>query len=86
MDQIDKKEAIQTLEDGMDIRIELGDDEFIIGDMHNYIGAPENESGYISEYLGNVWYADAEHIINETINGMTDGNKDQIKNVRFYID
>lgn len=86
MYEMDKTEAVQMLEDGMDIIVKVGGDEFTIGDMHNYIGAPESETGYISEYLGNVYYSDAERIIKETVKGMADGDEKLISEATFYLD
>lgn len=84
--EINKKEAIEYLEEGIDILVVAGDSEFVIGDMHNYVGAPEDEVGYISEYLGNVWYSSAERVIDETIRGMADNNTELINKARFFIE
>lgn len=84
--EINKKEAIEYLEEGIDILVVVGDSKFVIGDMHNYVGAPEDEVGYISEYLGNVWYSSAERVIDETIRGMADNNTELINKARFFIE
>lgn len=83
--EINKSEAIEYLTEGMDIKVVVNDCEFVVGDMHNYIGSPDNEVGYISEYLGNIWYSDAEAIINDTLVGMTDNDKNLISKAKFFI-
>lgn len=83
---ITKEEAIENLEDGMDIEVTVGDSTFTIGDMHGYVGSPENKEGYISEYLGNVWYDDAGGIIYDTVEGMADGDKDLMDSATYWID
>lgn len=84
--EISKAEAIENLEDGMDIKVTVGDSTFTIGDMQGYVGSPEDEEGFISEYLGNVWYDDAEAIIDETVDGMADGDKDLMATATYWVD
>lgn len=84
--EITKEEAIENLEDGMEIKVSVGGSTFTIGDMHGYVGSPENKEGFISEYLGNVWYSDAEGIIDETVDGIADGNKDLMATATYWID
>lgn len=79
-------EAVLSLQDGLEIRVDVGESSFVVGDMHNYVGAPDNEVGYISEYLGNVWYSDAEQILKETVHGMANGDKELINDAKFSID
>lgn len=76
---LDLDEAIETLEGGMDVHVKVGNDQFVVGDMHGYIGAPENKKGFISEYLGNVYYESAKYILELTAEGMkeTEGNEDE---------
>lgn len=83
---INFKEAIECLEDGMDIRVTVGGSTVTIGDMHNYVGAPEDEVGYISEYLGNVWFEDAEQVIQDTVTGMANGDNKLIESAKFWVD
>lgn len=83
---INFKEAIECLEDGMDIRVTVGDHTVTIGDMHNYVGAPEDEVGYISEYLGNIWFEDAEQVIQDTVTGMANGDNKLIESAKFWVD
>lgn len=84
--KITKEEAVDILADGMDIFVTVGDDTFKIADMHNYIGAPDGEQGYISEYLGNVWYSNELEVINDTIKGMADGDKELIDSTTIYME
>lgn len=81
--KVSQKEAIEYLEDGFDIHVEVGESVFKIADMHGYVGAPDDGIGWISEYLGNVYYEHAETIVKETVSGMKDG-----KDVEaiFYVD
>ena len=81
-----KEEAIEWLEDGSPIFLSLDDSYFEISDMHDYIGSPEDKEGYISMYLGNVWYSDASEIVNKTIKGMADNDPEKMKEVKFYIE
>lgn len=86
IDYINLDEAVLSLQDGLEIRVDVGDSSFVVGDMHNYVGAPNDEEGYISEYLGNVWYSDAKHILKETVHGMANGDKELINDAKFSID
>lgn len=80
---VTEKEAITYLEDGFDIHVEVGDNIFKIADMHGYVGAPEDRQGWISEYLGNVYYEHAGTIVRETVKGMQGGEDIEAK---FYAD
>lgn len=75
--RIAKKEALACLNDGIGIVVAHGEDKWLIQDSQNYIGAPnESDVGFsvISEYLGNVYYTDLECCLDDTIEGVEEGN------------
>lgn len=84
--KINKNKAVEYLENGIDIKIVVDGSEFTIGDMHNYIGSPDDRVGYISEYLGNIWYTDAKNIIEDTVKGMADNDKKLMSKAKFFIE
>ena len=76
--EVDLEEAIKCLEDGIDVVVLHEDGKrTIIGDAQNYIGAPDQDlvpMAFISEYLGNVYYTDAKHIIEKTVKELADNH------------
>lgn len=60
------KEAVEHLEDGIEVTLENGNYEYSIAPADEFLGG-EGMDGYISEVLGNVAYDDAEDILNESI-------------------
>ena len=77
--EISRKEAALYLEDGGEITVVVGDSEF---NVYPY----DEDEGYISEYLGNIVYSDADDIIKRTVYGMADNDTYKVMEAKLYAD
>lgn len=75
--EISREEAASYLEDGGEITVIVGDSEFNI--------YPYSESGgYVSEYLGNIVYSDADDVVKKTVYGMADNDTHKVITAKLY--
>lgn len=73
---ITMEEAVEYLEDGMEIKLECNGYTYEISASDNWIGG-DVEDGYISSVLGNCIYGDAEYIIGESIRSLIKNSNGQ---------
>ena len=74
------EEAIEYLEDGLEINLECGGHNYEVSQSDNWIGGDVAE-GFISVVLGNVVYDSAEHILNESIKFLSRDGKEVLISV-----
>ncbi|QOV08442.1 hypothetical protein Kirov_243 [Bacillus phage Kirov] len=60
------EEAVEMLEDGMEVTLEINGYSYDIAPADSFIGG-DGMDGYISEVLGNRTYDSAEHVLRESI-------------------
>ncbi|PEV64218.1 hypothetical protein [Bacillus thuringiensis] len=71
---IEFKEAVEMLEDGMEVVLECDGHDYEISDSENWLGGDAHE-GYISLVLGNMVYESAETALRESIDFLEKSGK-----------
>ncbi|WP_168898296.1 hypothetical protein [Bacillus sp. ISTL8] len=75
MEGITIEEAVELLEDGMEVTLECGGYDYEIAPADNFVGGDGME-GFISMVLGNVVYDGAEHVLNKSIDFLKESGKE----------
>lgn len=74
------EEAIEYLEDGLEINLECEGYNYEVSQSDNWIGGDVAE-GFISVVLGNVVYDSAERVLNESIKFLSRDGKEVLISV-----
>lgn len=56
-----------------------------VGSFDIWYKDDEYQSGYISEYKGNILYDNARTVLGATLRGVTDGDEDKVKKVKYKL-
>lgn len=71
---IEFEEAVEMLEEGLEVVLECGGYDYEISSSENWLGGDAHE-GYISLVLGSVVYESAETALRESINFLEKSEK-----------
>ena len=74
-------EALTHLRDLGTLRVSLED----MGVFDIWYEDDEYQSGYISEYKGNILYDSARTVLESTLRGVTDGDEDKVKKIKYKL-
>lgn len=74
-------EALTHLRDLGTLRVSLED----MGSFDIWYEDDEYQSGYISEYKGNILYNNARTVLGVTLRGITDEDEDKVKKVKYKL-
>lgn len=74
-------EALTHLRDLGSVTLTLDD----VGSFDIWYKDDEYQSGYISEYKGNILYDNARTVLGVTLRGVTDGDEDKVKKVKYKL-
>lgn len=75
MNDMTLQEAVEQLEEGVEITLECDGYSYEVSEAHNWVGG-DGQDGYISAVLGNRIYNSAEQVLKESIQYLEkNGNK-----------
>lgn len=74
-------DALTHLRDLGTVSVTLED----MGTLDIWYEEDEYQSGYISEYKGNILYDNARTVLGATLSGVTDGDEDKVKKVKYKL-
>ncbi|ADH03329.1 gp183 [Bacillus phage W.Ph.] len=70
------EDAVEMLNEGIAVTVEVNNYSYDIDLAENYIGGDGSDSDeFISEVLGNVTYVGAENVILKTVDYLLNGNR-----------
>lgn len=75
MEGVTIEEAIELLEDGMEVTLECDGYDYEIAPADGFIGGDGME-GFISVALGNIVHDEAEHVLNKSIKFLKESGKE----------
>lgn len=84
----EKKNPPVTYADALTHLRDLGTVSVTLEDMGTFdiwYEEDEYQSGYISEYKGNILYDNARTVLGVTLSGVTDGDEDKVKKVKYKL-
>ena len=74
-------QAVEHLREQKEVEVSLDN----VGKFDIWYEADEYQSGYISEYKGNILYNDPKIALQVTIKGMADEDEDTIKKIKYKL-
>lgn len=74
-------EALTHLRDLGTVNVTLDE----VGSFDIWYEDDEYQSGYISEYKGNILYNNARIVLGVTLNGITDRDEDKVKKIKYKL-
>ena len=76
--RLEFKEAVEWLEDGLEVNLHCGGYEYEVSGAENWLGG-EDAEGFISEAIGNTLYSSAERALRESIKHLSDNRKHKVE-------
>lgn len=76
--KIEFEEAVEWLEDGLEVNLHCEGYEYEVSGADNWLGG-EGMEGFISQVMGNTLYSSAERVLRESINHLSDNGKHEVE-------
>ena len=76
--RLEFKEAIEWLEDGLEVSLHCEGYEYEVSGAENWLGG-EGLEGFISQAIGNTLYSSAEKVLRESVKHLSDNGKHEVE-------